>query len=35
MKIELTKWGLIFGFLKEKGNLVIYLGPFLIAFNKF
>lgn len=33
MKIQLIKYGLIFGFLKERGNLVIYLGPFLIAFN--
>ncbi len=32
MKIELIKYGLIFGFLKERGNFVIYLGPFLIAF---
>ena len=33
MKLKLIKYGLIFGFLKEKGNLVIYLGPFLIVFD--
>lgn len=32
MKIELIKYGLVFGFLKEKGNFVVYLGPFLIVF---
>ena len=34
MKIELIKYGIIFGILKEKGNLVVYLGPILIAFTK-
>lgn len=33
MIIEPIKYGLIFGFLKEKGNFVIYLGPFYIAFT--
>lgn len=34
MKIEfkLIKWGIIFGFLRERGNFVTYLGIFLIAF---
>ena len=32
MIIEIIKYGLMFGFLKEKGNFVIYLGPILIAF---
>lgn len=31
MKIQITKYGLIFGFLIEKGNWVIYLGPILIT----
>lgn len=31
MKIELIKYGIIFGFLKEKNHLVIYLGPLLIS----
>ena len=33
MKVDFIKYGLIFGFLKEKGNFVIYLGPVLIAFT--
>lgn len=33
MKIKLIKWGFIVGFLKEKNNLVIYLGPILITFS--
>ena len=32
MTFHFIKYGMIFGFLKEEGNLVIYLGPFLIAF---
>lgn len=35
MKLELIKWGLIFGVLKEHGNFVVYLGPFLIAFTHY
>lgn len=31
MKLELIKYGFIIGFLKEKGNFVIYLGIFLIV----
>lgn len=34
MEIKLIKYGLIIGFLKERGNFVIYLGPILIAFHK-
>lgn len=33
MKFEWIKYGIIFGFLKERGNLVIYLGPLLIHFE--
>lgn len=29
--VEIIRWGLLLGFLKERGNFVVYLGPFLIA----
>lgn len=35
MKVELIRYGFIVGFLKERGNFVVYLGVFLIAFRNY
>lgn len=31
MKVEIVKYGLIFGFFVEKNNWVLFLGPILIT----
>jgi len=34
IKFEIIKYGAMFGFFKERGTFVVYLGPFMIIFTK-